>query len=270
MENKKFLDIIISFMKEAGEIAIEYQKNLSASIKKDESIVTEADLTISKLFREKINDFIVNNNHKILDEENLPNIQELFSNKTEYLWTIDPIDGTTTYYHGLPLWAIGISLYKNLKPYISAIYMPKTRELVYTNGTKSYFIEESFTNKENITILESKPKTLTKKSIILQHKLKNFDNLKYTTLDLYSSYVLGLYTLIGRSAACFFNKPMKLWDITATLPIAHNLGMVFKNVKNGANLEKLEMETIDDEWYIKDTYIMCNKGNCEEILNLIL
>ena len=252
-------------MKEAGEIALQKQENLSAAIKKDESIVTETDLSISRLFHKKINNFIVNNNHKILDEENLPKIEELFGNNTEYLWTIDPIDGTTTYYHGFPMWAIAISLYKDLKPYISAIYMPKMKELIYTDGEKSYFIKNAFTNYEIKTILESKPKTLTKKSIILQHKLQNFDSSKYTTLDLYSSYVLAFYTLVGNSAACFFNRPMKLWDITATFPIAYNLGMVIKDVKTGLDLEKLEETIIDKDWYIKNTYIMCNKNNYEDI-----
>ncbi len=265
MENKIFLDIILDFMKKAGEIALKYQENLSTTIKKDESIVTEADLAISNLFHEKINDFILNNNHKILDEENLPKIEELFTDNIEYLWTIDPIDGTTTYYHGFPMWAIAVSLYKDFKPYISAIYMPKMKELVYTDSKKSYLVKNAFTDNEIKIILESKPKNLTKKSIILQHKLQNFDNLKYTTLDLYSSYVLAFYTLIGNSVACFFNKPMKLWDITATLPIAYNLGMIVKNIKTGIDLKRLEKDIFDEDWYIKNTYIMCNKNNYEEI-----
>ncbi len=269
MENEIFLNTVLNFMKIAGKIALECQENLSVAIKKDESIVTEADLTISRMFHERINDFITNNNHKILDEENLPKIEELFNNNPRYLWTIDPIDGTTTYYHGFPMWAIAISLYKDLKPYISAIYMPKMKELIYTDSKKSYFVKNAFADDEIKIVLESKPKTLTKKSIILQHKLQNFNNLKYTTLDLYSSYVLAFYTLIGNSAACFFNKPMKLWDITATLPIAYNLGIAFRDIKTGIDLEKLKIDMIDENWYIKNTYIMCDKDNYKDIVEII-
>ena len=39
----------------------------------DTSIVTEADLTISKVFREDFAEYLSLNNHKLLDEENLPN-----------------------------------------------------------------------------------------------------------------------------------------------------------------------------------------------------
>lgn len=267
MENK-YLEVILSFMKEAGEIALEHQENLSANIKKDETIVTEADLAISRLFHKKIDNFI-NEGHKILDEENLPNVDELFNNKTEYLWTIDPIDGTTTYYHGFPLWAVAVSLYKNFEPYISCIYMPKIRELIYTDGKKSYFVKNAYEESETKSILEVKPQNLTKKSVILEHKLENFERLKYTALDLYSSYVLAFYTLTGRSAGCFFNRPMKLWDITATLPIAKNLGLTFNNVKNDVKLDKLNTDMIDKDWYIRDSYLMCNEENYKDIKSIL-
>lgn len=269
MENEDYLKIVLDFMKEAGEIALKYQENLSASVKKDETIVTEADITISKLFHKKIENFIVKHNHRILDEENLPNIKELFSDKTEYLWTIDPIDGTTTYYYGFPLWAVAVSLYKNLKPYISCIYMPKMKELIYTDGKKSYFIRNAYCENEIKNTIISKPQHLTKKSIVLEHKLQNFDRLKYITLDLYSSYVLSFYTLSGKSAGCFFNRPMKLWDITATLPIATNLDMTFNNIKNDEKLEKLSVDIIDENWYIKNSYLLCNKENYKDIKSIL-
>lgn len=268
MDKEFFLNIILNFMKEAGEIALNFQNNLSANIKKDETIVTEADLTISRLFHEKLENFVKNDNHKILDEENLPEAKELFNKKNEYLWTLDPIDGTTTYYHGFPLWAIAVSLYKNLRPYISCMYLPKMQELVYTDGVNTYFIKNAFCENETKQILENRPHILTKKSVILEHKLQNFNRLKYTTLDLYSSYVLAFYTITGRSVGCFFNKPMKLWDITATLPLAKNLGLTFKNIKSGEELEELSADLIDENWYIRDTFIMCNEKNYEEIMKI--
>lgn len=268
MNKENFLDVILNFMKEAGEIALNYQNNLSANIKKDETIVTEADLTISRLFHKKLDGFVKNNGHKILDEENLPEVKTLFGENTEYLWTIDPIDGTTTYYHGFPLWAVAVSLYKNLKPYISCIYMPKMQELIYTDGEKTYFVKNAFCKDEIKTILETKPAVLTKKSVILEHKLQNFDRLKYTVLDLYSSYVLAFYTLTGRSVGCFFNRPMKLWDITATLPLAKNLGLVFKNIETQEELNELNVNLVDENWYIRDTFLMCNKENYKEIINI--
>ena len=111
---------------------------------------------------------------------------------------------------------------------------------------------------------------LTQKSVILQHRLKNYDINKFVVLDLYSSYVLGFYTLIGKSIASFFNTPMKLWDITAILPIAKNIGIVFRNIDNNFNVGSLKDIAIDDQWYLKNTYIMCNENLCEKIKKEIL
>lgn len=63
-------------------------------------------------------------------------------------------------------------------------------------------------------------------------------------------YVLSFYTLIGKSLVTFFNKPMKLQDITATLPICKNIGMSFKNLKSSTEVESLKDIGVDDGWYL--------------------
>ena len=261
---------ILNFLHKAGDIAINYQYKLSANIKSDESIVTEADLTISRLFNQQFSNYLKLDNHFLLDEENLPDKNNLFNDKNEYLWTLDPIDGTTTYYNGFPLWAIGLSLYKNFNPYISFIYFPSIKELIYTDGKYSYYIKNAFSNNEIKTNLILKDTVLTKKSIILQHRLKNYDVNKFVILDLYSSYVSGFYTLVGKSVASFFNKPMKLWDITATLPIAKNIGLSIKNIKTNTTINNLQDINIDENWYLNDNYLMCNDKIYNDIIKELL
>lgn len=261
----EFIEIILDFLKEAGAIAMKYQNHLKASVKSDLSIVTEADTTISNLFRKRIGKYLNSGNHVVLDEENLPEkVEDLFKNNSEYLWTIDPIDGTTTYYHGFPLWAIAISLFKNRKPYIGAIYMPSMGELVYTNSRETYFVQNAFSKNEVSNILSIKEQDLTNKSVILQHKFCDYKK-DCTIIDLYACYVLSFYTITGRSIASFFNKPAKLWDITATLPIAKNIGFCFKNIKNNQELNELSSKIIDRNWSLKDVYLMTNPNKYEEI-----
>lgn len=254
----KIADIVLDFLKEAGKIALDFQYNLSASLKADKSIVTEVDLKISEMFSERIKPFLDSGNHKLLDEENLPDREKLFNDNCEYLWTIDPIDGTTTYFYGFNLWAIGISIYKNYEPYMGFIYLPSTAELIYTDGVSSYYVKNAFNEGESKSKLQLNSLEINPKSIILQHRLKNYDINKFVFLDLYSSYVLAFYTLAGKGIASFFNKPMKLWDVAATLPIAKNIGMNFKNTKTGKNVYSLNSIDIDEDWRLKDVYIMCS------------
>ena len=258
MENK-IVNIVLDFLKEAGQLALDCQNNLSASLKQDQSIVTEADITISKMFHKKINDCFGNGNHKILDEENLPSKEELFDDKNEYLWTIDPIDGTTTYFYGFNLWAIAIGLYKNYKPYMGFIYMPSVGELVYTDGIKSYHVKNVFTSNELKKELVPKEMEITPKSIVLAHRLKNYNSDRFVFLDLYSSYVLAFYTLIGKGIATCFTRP-KLWDMSATLPIATNMKMDFKSIKTDKNIYSLKDLIINNEWRLSDVYMVCNSS----------
>ncbi len=269
MNNNNFIDDIINFLKEAGIIALKYMNDLNLSLKSDMSIVTNADTDISKLFRKKIQKYLDTGTHKILDEENLPNnIDELFDNNIEYIWTIDPIDGTTMYYHGFPLWAIAVALYKNKEPYISAIYMPITKELIYTDSINSYIIKNCFDNNENKEILISKPQELKSKSVILQHKFCGFRK-DYTIIDLYACYVMGFYTILGRSIGSFFNSSAKLWDISAIIPIAKNLGLTFKNIKTGQEIDHLDNEIINEDWSINGVYLLSRKDIYDKIMSVV-
>ncbi len=44
------------------------------------------------------------------------------ASKEEYSWIIDPLDGTTNFLHGLPLFAISIALARNKKPILGVVH----------------------------------------------------------------------------------------------------------------------------------------------------
>lgn len=270
MENKEYVKIVLDFLKEAGEIALKYQyTDLKNNLKSDTSIVTEADLMISKLFKDRIKPFLSTGKHCLLDEESISSKADIFNSKYEYLWTIDPIDGTTTYFHGFPNWSIAVGLYRNLEPVLGFIYMPAMKELIYTDGNKTYYINNFATVNQTECEVALREKKLTNKSIILEHKLQNFDRLKYITLDLYSAYVLAFYTFLSRSSATFLNSPEKLWDITATIPIAKSLGISIRNVKDDKPITKLSDDLINDDWRLKNVYLMCMDGYYKDIKSIL-
>jgi myo-inositol-1(or 4)-monophosphatase len=99
---------IINISKEAGELIKEkFGKNLEIEFKTNElNLVTEADKASEKL----ITDFIKKNypSHGVLAEEGSE-----FNTTAEYLWVIDPLDGTTNFAHGLSIFSVSIGLQKN-------------------------------------------------------------------------------------------------------------------------------------------------------------
>ncbi|MEK7415071.1 MAG: inositol monophosphatase family protein [Planctomycetota bacterium] len=68
--------------------------------------------------------------HQILGEESSPGTitAEEFQPHTP-LWIIDPIDGTTNFLHGIPVFAVSIALVENGSPRYAAIYDPIQDEL---------------------------------------------------------------------------------------------------------------------------------------------
>jgi len=89
--------------------------------------VTETDKASEKL----ITDFIKKKfpSHGILAEEG----SEANPDKvgTEYLWVIDPLDGTTNFAHGLPIFAVSIGVQKNGETIAGVVY-DVMRDIIYS------------------------------------------------------------------------------------------------------------------------------------------
>src|SRR5215211_8098150 len=97
------LQLVETWLREAGDIALRMRDSLHAAAKLDGSLVTNVD--------HQIEDYLYNQilqsypKHQILAEEGTR-----LGNSGEYLWTIDPIDGTRAYASGLPVWGISIGI----------------------------------------------------------------------------------------------------------------------------------------------------------------
>ena len=47
----------------------------------------------------------------------------------EYAWVIDPLDGTTNFIHGIPIWCTSVALLRHKTPLVGVIYDPNQGEL---------------------------------------------------------------------------------------------------------------------------------------------
>ncbi len=63
--------------------------------------------------------------HSILAEES----GQFTSTESEYLWAVDPLDGTTNYAHGYPVACVSVGLIIEGVPQIGAVYNPFRQEL---------------------------------------------------------------------------------------------------------------------------------------------
>ncbi len=108
---------VIQISKEAGEIIREgFGKNFSVEYKTNLSnFVTEID----KKSEAAIINFIKKEfpNHAVLAEESGEH-----KTSSEYLWVIDPLDGTSNFAHGLPIFSVSIGVQKNGETIYGVVY----------------------------------------------------------------------------------------------------------------------------------------------------
>ena len=63
-------------------------------------------------------------------------------NQNDYLWVIDPLDGTTNYITGLPVFAISIALLIKGEPTIGIIYDPLHKEMFWAQKGQGAFLND--------------------------------------------------------------------------------------------------------------------------------
>lgn len=86
------------------------------------NIVTDVDLASERLIREAISTYYPR--HEVLGEEG-----GLSKSGSEYRWIVDPLDGTTNYAHGYPIFCVSIALECNGEIVLGVVYDPMRDEL---------------------------------------------------------------------------------------------------------------------------------------------
>ncbi len=61
---------------------------------------------------------------------------------TSHQWVVDPLDGTTNFLHGIPLFAISIGLLKNAQPVAGLTFNPVTDEMFVAERGKGAYLNE--------------------------------------------------------------------------------------------------------------------------------
>jgi len=134
------LEGLVSF---ANELANEseniikqyFRTTLTIDAKNDGTPVTIADKNTELKIRELIQARYPD--HGILGEE-----FEGTNIDSEYLWVIDPIDGTSAFACGLPTYSSSIALLKDKEPIVGAIYVAITNEVIWAAKGKGVFADK--------------------------------------------------------------------------------------------------------------------------------
>ncbi|MFQ3630511.1 inositol monophosphatase family protein [Roseiflexus sp.] len=125
------IEELCAWARESGDIALRLFNRARAQRKADNSPVTEADVAIERFLVERITARYPD--HGIIGEE-----QTRCDITKEYVWALDPIDGTASFVAGLPVWGISIGLLHRGIPYAGLFYMPLTDDCYWTIGGRAF------------------------------------------------------------------------------------------------------------------------------------
>jgi len=131
-----FREFIISTAREAGLFLKErLNDNHVVAYKGEINIVTDADHMSEEIITSKI--YKKYPSHDILAEESAG------TNKgSDFKWIIDPLDGTTNYAHGYPVFCVSIALEKEGEVCLGAVYNPILDEMFVAERGKGAFLND--------------------------------------------------------------------------------------------------------------------------------
>ena len=129
---------------EAADILLYYSQmlkkpNHEISIVKSrnhEDPVTIADLKVNEKIIKGINQNKRNFNWEILSEENVKIESNSCNRGDDFLWVLDPLDGTKDFIQGTENYAMHLALNFKQKPIIGLVLIPNRNELWISNGKK--------------------------------------------------------------------------------------------------------------------------------------
>ena len=135
LDLKNIAESLLDTFFEAGKIAKDIsQRGVKITIKADKTPVTDGDIAVDKLLRNKITNLTPQ--IPIISEEST-DLEKKNENKT--FWLVDPIDGTRQYIKKESEYTLNAALIIDLKPALGIVYAPYFDRLFFAYGKKLSF-----------------------------------------------------------------------------------------------------------------------------------
>ena len=225
-----FLDIAIEAAKKAGKLLLElFNSKTDVTYKNDSSIVTEADLQADYLIIKLIESSFPQ--HSIISEESGRK-----DKVSDYLWVIDPLDGSTNFFVKNPFFAVSIGLIYKQQPLLGVIYSPFLDELFFAESNRGAYLNEQVISVNKNVTLESSFLAFcngrdlhSRKQIVKIYRELKFRNNRVRQLG--AAALELCYVASGRFGA-FIMPSINVWDIIAGALIVKEASGIVTDFKN--------------------------------------
>ncbi len=237
---KQILDTAITLAKKAGDIQLQHFRKGGFAV---ESKSTETDIvtSVDKWSEEVIIKGIKEHypNHAILSEES--GCDKVSS---DFEWVIDPLDGTTNYSAGLPVFSVSIGVKYRNETVVGVVYAPYINELftavkgcgAFLNGAKMQVSENTVLRKAVVGTgfpvdnMSTSDNNIDNFSRVLP-KVRDVRRIGSAAMDI--CYVAaGVY-------GAFWEINLHEWDVCAAILIAEEAGAQSVRFREDRNVSVL-------------------------------
>lgn len=241
-ELEEVLQVAISASKAAGDIIVGNAGG--AEVAKTKANSRDLLTLIDPLCEKTIRDIVLATfpTHAFLGEEDVPPgkeastaaLNDKLENSGDWLWIVDPIDGTTNFVHGMPLCMPSVAAAYRGEVVVGVIYDPHREE--YFTAIKGYgaqmngdpiHVGEQAVIGDAIVAMGSPPAAES-----LEMSLKGVQVLmpKVRTIRMLGSAALMLAWVANGRLTCYWEYDLSSWDIAAGALLIQEAGGKFTDL----------------------------------------
>ena len=211
---------IIEIVKEASVFmqreAMEVHKKGNES-----NYVTSADIQVQNFLEERLIELLPGSH--LIGEENDSNPSD-----GDFIWVIDPIDGTSNFIRDIGLSVISVALLKRGEPYLGVVYHPYRNEMywaesgkgAFLNGKQIHVSERDFRHSHLCSAMSLYEKAYAKPCFnVIEKVYEKADDLRRL-----GSAALETAMLAAGRVELYFEIRVYAWDVAATAVIIKEAG----------------------------------------------
>lgn len=241
---EQVLSLMIDWSFKCGDILNEhlvrsYSEPLKVINKGKHGVATEADVLSEAFVMSEIKKHFPA--HKILSEEDsfARSLKMEGVKKDEFLWLIDPLDGTNNFYNRVPFFAVSLALNQGNTTLAGVVYNPVSCELFYaTKGGGAYLVRLVGEEEVKIQLKCTKKKKAFKEALLsanLTSKrvekdlLKSFPEVR--AMRRFGSAALELSYVAAGMLDAYWEYRLQPWDMAAAGLICEEAGVKISSIK---------------------------------------
>ncbi len=208
MNNLQYFDQLQDVMIRSGQLVMQQFRGSYEIFEKGSSLVTSVDFE-NELFLKSELAKVVPNAGFLAEESGVS------GEVSDFMWVIDPIDGTRNFVKGIAHFCIMVVLTYKDEPLVTAIYLPASKELYYAEKGKGLWLQGNRIRYTDRLMATKSAIAVCSRADFNQIKLKSKENnIQVSKRYFGSAGIDAIYLAIGNIDFVMF-EDIAWWDVAA-------------------------------------------------------